>query len=280
MSNLPRSPKEAATIKAWKLARRAAKKRKKVGKSANKESYPCEAQIRALGAAMTKPHFSFIAAAHRKYAYGSVFSSLSANAHIKFEVVFVGPSPPVEQMPGNFKYIQTDAKPAECLEIAARNSVGNYLVVGSDNLMFSDFFLNKLYTYTLRLSNYEVVIGSRIRTAGNVFLDESLVFDENVPNCPVVVMTPTLKKELWTNLGGIDNRFNSCCCSDIDIQMRCYENGMTQFLIPDCSIERIKYPQDAPEVFSSDRKFLNSLWVKEDGTMSKQRLSPVEKFSM
>ena len=108
------------------------KKRKKVAP----EAYPCEAAVRTMGQAMTAPYFSFIA--HARESYMACYSSLAGTAHIAFEVVFVGPNPPVEGMPDNFRFIQSNAKPAQCLEIAARNARGKYLIPGWDDMDFSD----------------------------------------------------------------------------------------------------------------------------------------------
>lgn len=250
--------------------------RKKKKQKKAPEAYSCEAAVRAMGQGMTAPYFSFIA--HARESCIACYSSLAGTAHIAFEVVFVGPKSPMEGMPDNFRYIQSDAKPAQCLEIAARNAKGEYLIPGWDDMLFSDYFLNKIFVYTMRTKKFEIILGSRIQqTRGGPdpqsFLDASLVFDESIPNSPVIVMTPVFKRELWSSLGGVDSRFESSF-AEIDLQMRGRERGMTPFIIPDCSV--VKTDSHLPS--GEERQLLNSLWVTSDGRVSKSRLSSVSSF--
>lgn len=78
-------------------------------------------------------------------------------APVPFEIVFAGPNPPEEQMPDNFRYIQTNVKPAQCAEIAARYAVGEYLITAADDYSYSDNYLRKMYWYIKRFDMNRVI---------------------------------------------------------------------------------------------------------------------------
>ena len=65
---------------------------------------------------------SIIATAHRPANWLAICDSFVTECKIEF--VFVGPNPPVDIRPENFKYIRSRVKPAQCVEIALRNAVG------------------------------------------------------------------------------------------------------------------------------------------------------------
>ena len=270
-----------AACKANKIARKMASagpsQKKKRKKKIAAEAYPCEAAVKAMGANMTSPYFSFIAADEGS-SVEALCGGFSCDAHVPFEIILAGSNPP-EQMPANSRYIQTNAKPAQCLELAARNAVGEYLIIGTDDVNFSPYFMNKLYVYTLRLLLFDVVVGSRLQGKNDVgFLDDKMVFDENVQNSPVIVMTPTIKRDIWNSLGGVDARLHSSLSAGLDMQVRCYERGMTPLLIPDCSVSKTDLVESL-QLEASNRALLNSLWITKDGKMSRTRLSPVEPFT-
>ena len=85
---------------------------------------------------MSKPVFSLIAPAIRSDFYKRVYDSVSKGNKIPFEIIFVGNNKPKIKMPDNFHYIYSNVKPAQCLEIAARNAQGEYLIPLADDEVF------------------------------------------------------------------------------------------------------------------------------------------------
>ena len=229
-----------------------------------------------------QPVFSVVFAAVRYQLYRSFYDSLASGTNVPFEIVFVGNAPPRERMPANFKYITTNVKPAQCVEIAARNAQGKYLLLFSDDEVFSPNFLNRLYDYTLRLDMDKVLITFRYKFSGTM-RDAQLVFDSDMVTSSFVGLAGCFRRDLWNQLGGVDNRWTGCY-GDMDMQMRFYEYGMRPFLTPDCIIEELP-PSLAPlqkmklyyRCGDSSRSLLMSLWTK-DGKPSKKRLLPVASF--
>ena len=202
-----------------------------------------------------------------------------------FEIVFVGPSPPTQKMPDNFRHIVSDATPCQCVEIAVMNAVGEYIVPLSDDVTLSDGYLNKFYNYIQRFDRDKVLISSRFWVErADKFGDDGLMFDGGMPTVPVMGVCPAFRRDLWIKLGGLDRRFHGTFC-DMDMQMRFYEYGMQPFITPDCWINEIVQTSRAEKkktLFSlhgaDARRLLNSLWIV-DGTISPVRLSPVEPFT-
>jgi len=229
---------------------------------------------------MSNPLFSIINPAIREDRYEITHQSASWLSKVPFEIVFVGHNPPKKAMPANFKYIETNVKPSQCLEIAARNATGDYLIVTGDDLTFSKHYLTRMATYVKRLEDRKVFITSRY-SLGGVIHDDYFAYDMNVPTSPIIGCGIVVKRDLWHEIGGVDRRFVSCF-SDTDIQMRLYEEGYSIFITPDCIVDEL-IPVDMRTLFRksgrSERKFLNSLWVNDKGFISKKRLSPVESFS-
>ena len=75
--------------------------------------------------------------------WGSLHHTLSQN-DVDFNLCFAGPYPPVEPLPGNVKYIQTNVKPAQCYFIAANNTTGDYIMPVSDDIILSPGCLDEM----------------------------------------------------------------------------------------------------------------------------------------
>ncbi len=246
---------------------------------------------------MDKPIFSIATASRRNQYYKWFYGTVAQDTDVPFEIVFVGPNPPLEPMPDNFKHIYSTATPCQCTEIAIRNAVGEYVLSIGDDHEFSNGFLDKLYGYTQKLDTDKTLISFRFQLrspAAQWYGDNGLVFSGDIPTSPVVGIGPTFRKDIWMKLGGLDKRFHSTLC-DLDMQMRFYEYGMRPFITPDCSLVEV-WKGDGPfkekgwnvpthhncslllNHYAPAQKLLNSLWVK-DGAMSKTRLAPVERFT-
>lgn len=228
--------------------------------------------------------FSIISAAKRTYAYEDCYSNLADQQDIPFEMIFVGPNPPKNKMPDNFKYIKTSVKPSQCLEIAARKAVGEYLLVGGDDLVYPPNFFERLNNYTLRLDTDKVIISFRFRCRNEV-ADAGMIYKLDMPLSPVIGVAPAVRRDVWNKLGGLDRRFFGSW-ADMDMQMRCYEYGMNPFITPDIIIGEKNYYKKEKKRQSllhrsgkTGRVIINSFWVHQNGSMSKKRLLPVQSFN-
>jgi len=234
---------------------------------------------------MSKPKYTFIAAAIRDYYYKDFYDSVAVNNKIPFEIIFVGPNPPLEKMPDNFHYIKTHVKPNQCAEIAARNATGEYLIWTSDDLRYMDGFLNRLDQYNCRLDDDKIYIAFRATIQGH-YVDAGLVYDLKKPLSPIIGFSGLFKKDIWHALGGLDKRFFGSY-ADVDMQLRFAEQGRTIFIPPDCIFNELKPRKQESKrtllsyrcTVSQARPLLNLLWGEVNSTTSKRRLLPVQSFS-
>ena len=94
---------------------------------------------------MSDPIFSIIAPAIRPENYKRFYHYISQDTKVPFEIIFVGHKPPTEFVGENFNYIYSRVKPAQCIELAAREAKGEYLIPSCDDCYFSEKFLDKFY---------------------------------------------------------------------------------------------------------------------------------------
>ena len=188
--------------------------------------------------------FSIIAPAIRENLYKRFYDSLAGSRGVRdrsqtsFEIIFVGFSPPKEQMSSNFGYIYTKVNAVQCWEIAAREAQGEYLILAVDDCLFSRRFLDRIYYYLNRLYMENTLIGTRYQTNG-VFYDKILTYSGRIQNAPVLPSTCAFKREVWTELGGLDRRFPGAFCN-ADMILRFYERGYNLFIAPDCWLNEIR----------------------------------------
>ena len=229
---------------------------------------------------MGKIKFSIIAPAIRRNYYKTFYNSLNKDNNISFEIIFVGFSPPKKKMPSNFKYIYTKVNPAQCWEIAAREAEGEYLILATDDCLFSPKFLNRIDFYINRLWMERSLIGGRYQTNG-IFYDNILIYSRKIKNSPLLLSFAVYKKEVWNKIGGIDRRFSGAFCN-ADIMLRFYEIGYVPFIAPDLWVNEIRNDSIKSSLWKrtgkQGRKMSDSFWIK-DNLIVKKRLKPVISFN-
>ncbi len=230
-----------------------------------------------------KPFFSIIGTSIRNSVYMDFYNSISNGSKTDFfEIIFAGPNEPIEKMPKNFHYIKTGVKPGQCLEIAARYATGEYLIPSPDDFRFEPDFFNRLYRYTMRLDRDRYLISFRHRYSGCKPRDERLIFSNKIPNSPVAGSSGCYRRDLWSEMGGIDKGF-IFGATDIDMQLRFFERGLGLFILPDLIFTEISIDNQPSclwrKVGKQDVKTLFKFWVDENINVSKKRLFPVESFN-
>jgi GT2 family glycosyltransferase len=230
---------------------------------------------------MSKPIFSLIAPAIRSKFYERVYNSISFENDIPFEIIFVGHKNPDKKMPQNFHYVYTKVKPAQSLEIAARNASGDYLIPVSDDLLFSEGFLKNTLKY-IEEKGKDVFITYRLAINGEMKDDwiHLLSVDKKIEYTPLGA-TGVFDRKIWHKLGGIDKGFYYAF-SDSDLQLR-FRETRDIFITPDCWINESrdahKGSRRASKIISmkSERIFFNKFWVKNNKFVGK-RLEKVIPF--
>jgi GT2 family glycosyltransferase len=238
---------------------------------------------------MITPLISFLCSSIRIHNWERIYTNLSEENNIPFEIVFIGPHSPegIYKLPDNCKFIQTSVKPSQCIEIAARNAMGEYLIIMQDDIILDKHFLNKVGKWMSKLNMKDTLIGFRYNyvrdsTYGNKYSTYNIIPDDDSLQFFGVFtagVNPMFKKEIWHKLGGIDRRFDYTWC-DIDMIFRFYEYGFHPFLTPDCIMVEVRLHKKS--LFYSSVKqageLMNSMWLKNN-VFSRNRLLSVESFS-
>ena len=226
------------------------------------------------------PKISIFASAHRPQNWMNLYKSIGDN-QVDFELVFVGPNPPDYQLPKNFRFIRSFVKPAQCTEIAARNTTASLIMDIADDCEFvTPQPLDKLYNFYRTCNSDKVIVSSRMMTNGedqSHFAHRFLVKDDSGLLIPVCGL---MSKKLYHDLGGIDRNFVATMWP-LDIAMRVHGLG-GRVVLSDVYINEDRNRSAGSnlcnEYWERDRVFLESLWMT-NGKVSLDRKSSIEPFS-
>lgn len=230
-----------------------------------------------------KPYVSFIAPAIRNLYYEDFYNFIKeTNNGISFEVIFVGNVMPLKTMPCNFKYIYSEESPSKCLEIAAINAKGEYLIPCSDDCIYSPQFICLLWNWKKRDNMSKSLL--TWRRVENGMIDDSLLnFPEKLDKNIFIGNGGMFDRYTWHKIGGIDSRFSFTHYAVIDMQLRFYENGYNPYCVNVCfSLNRAVEDKNNNRLSNSeinlvDYEFLKKMWIK-DNSISSKRLDSVISF--
>jgi hypothetical protein len=245
------------------------------------------------------PIISVVAPAIRENYYARFCESLQQTAPkvtcdgdtdpIPFEIVFVGSKPPTGNMPDNFRYIETNVKPAQCAEIAARYAVGEYLLTAADDYLYSENYLRKMYWFSRKINMDKAIFLNVFRgTPRKTKRGQKIRVIEwcsfwPYPETPLTHPNLMVKKKIWHELGGLDKRYQTIFY-DVDFQLRCYESGMVPFIVPECLVSEhdLVHSDGQPRLTlrdssQSQHDLTTSLWC-ENESFSPHRLSDLQPF--
>ena len=231
---------------------------------------------------MTEPIMSMISSAVRTEYWEELYYSIDDENTIPFEMVFVGNVRPDFDLPDNFIYIYSEAKPIQCFEIACRNAKGKYVMTTQDDLTFPPWSLFNLYKYVLRMRDPDrVMVTPRYHDKLTGEINPNFMFFSCTDrHAPIIGIGTVMSRQLWRDLGGLDRRFHSLF-ADLDLQLRMYQVGVHPFIAPDVVIRERphdKYPR-LVSIDHSDRQILDSFWMCPGNVTSKERLVSVESFT-
>jgi len=226
-----------------------------------------------------------------------LYESLASN-EVSFEIILVGHRAPEFVLPENFHFIYSEVKPAQCAEIASRYTVGEFIMNTTDDIVFSEHALDKMVEMHRNYDCEKIMISCRYVLDGKDLTDEAAYFWWGIPQSPRMPAGGLIRKSMWTQLGGIDQRFTALCW-DLDIAMRLYEIGGAVGLCKDVWVEEVESKRRlyADVGAPVDRPLLDWLWIRhtappkgmdsspwihhkheEKGVLSRTRLSPVVPF--
>lgn len=167
------------------------------------------------------PKISFCASSIRPNLWANMYNSLLDNT-LDWEIVMVGPNQGVSPGP-KFKYIYATVKPAQCYEIAFRNSLGELISWTADDAIYTPRAVDIMYNFYKSMGNDKLVTAFRTIEDGRDITEAHRFIGRN-PNAPRMAPFGVINSKLFHNLGGYDKRF-LCGQSENDVVMRVLEIG-------------------------------------------------------
>ena len=227
------------------------------------------------------PRIAITASAYRPQNWMDLYRSIGEN-DVEFELVFVGPNPPNYELPKNFRFIRTDVKPIQCMEIAARNATADLIIVNfTDDCEFvGSRPLDRLYETYKSHNQGKVILSCKYMLDGEDLSHALQRFDTTDPSSPVMPLAALMSRKLYRDIGGMDRNFKAVY-GDLDITMRVYALG-GRVVMSDVYINELLSKRWGSilcgEFGEHDRGILNSLWTT-NGQVHFNRAKPVEPFS-
>lgn len=221
---------------------------------------------------------TLVASAIRTQRWMKFYDSLKEN-RIKYEIVFVGDVRPNFLLPSNFKYIYSPVKPAQCYEIAMRESEGELVHLTSDDAVYAPKALDVIYDYYKSLNTNKLVVGFNCIENGSPTSNGHTI---GVKGTPIMYPFPVINRQYLKDLGGYDHRF-IVGQGENDLIMRIYEDGGIGRLCKGATIF-VEHSQSHDENtkirkwYPESRNFLEKCWFI-NGNVSNKRLIPFEPFT-
>ena len=224
---------------------------------------------------MNNPKLSLIGPAIRPLGWQKFVEGLYNN-DVDYEVIFLGPNPPVCALPNNYHYIETNVKPAQCYEAGVRISKGELIMLIVDDTQFiEDHPLDKLVTF------YESFNDSRIVVS-------CMCMFMNVPSVPCQHIYGNSKllpswvglrsKEYYYKLGGLDSRFLASYVV-MDLDLRVWKDGGRVVLSSVYCNEDYTQSTLWTESCPLDDPIMQYLWLDEHKNIKQQRTLPIIPFT-
>lgn len=224
------------------------------------------------------PQISLFASAARPKFWQRLYSSLLKNT-ITFEICFVGPNPPSYDLPDNFHYKQSNTKPAQCYEAAARMCQGILIGWIADDFDYNHPAARSPQALDIIWKNYEMslhdyndnkTILSQITIEDYSKYGMSLDWNNHRlvhgdMTTPMMAPAGFMNRELYNQMGGFDKNF--ICGQHVnDMAMRVMQKGGRVIPVHQSTVY-IQHSQcHDTYTFSSglehDRHFLESCWTR------------------
>jgi hypothetical protein len=233
---------------------------------------------------------SIIIPSVRDYRWKNIIENFSSTK-TDYEIIVCGPCNPVDLGP-HFRAIQTNVKATQCIEIAVRQSRGEYLFFASDDTDSSTNMLDVFITHRLSYGEDLVILSPTFKQLGKPFPPEAHRFPSSTgkysPGTPTIPIGMFISRKDWDTIGGIDKNFVKGFW-DLDVAIRCWALGGKVIVLSDVFINEIL--PDLPHTAAAnvnashhkDLPYLWSLWtdtpVLVDGKININRLKHFEPFS-
>ena len=216
---------------------------------------------------MDSPVISIIMPAIRVERWRKMYFNLISMNKVPFEIICVGYNRPKFKLYPNFRFIYSKVKPAQCMEIAAREAKGELLLTYGDDFMSSPGFLPILYEQSLDvdMDNNLIKIKEYLDDFSEMPLERKFkamfkALKEGEKQDIGKLML--IKRSVWMNLGGLDKIFHGSLY-DVDLRNRfIIQGGNILFNNDVIVLEKKELGKGLwfSETGKSDLRILRKLW--------------------
>lgn len=207
---------------------------------------------------------SFIAPSHRTHLWNTFFDSIITN--LDFEVIFVTDKiPQTNEIPKapNFKWIYSEVKPAQCFEIAYRQSIGEFIIWTSDDFIYAPYALDNVYNMYRSFYDHKVIISFDVYEDGveQTIRCHKLPWDDNIQ----LSTTALINKQAIEEVGGYGDINFVCGHTECDLIMRIIANGGRSYVCPiamayEPHLAFHKEEQNFATTWQQELDYFKSLW--------------------
>lgn len=187
------------------------------------------------------PELTIFQPAYRVERWAEYLKSIEASCQRHtYEVVFCGPKHPITPLPFNCKFILDKGSPARCANIAAQNSDGELILLGSDDALFLPNLLDEMLDAYNNWIDISSIRGKVHRWVMPIRYGENHTWMPpeywrlhhhptlRGPGIPDHILTLNVlcSKTYWIEMGGYDcENFNTCNWGGHDLNLRFLNDG-------------------------------------------------------
>ncbi len=219
-----------------------------------------------------------------------------------WEIVAVGPNPPITNLPDNFRYIKSTLKPCQCYAAASYFCKGDVIGWTTDDAYYRRDAIDNIMSAYSSHDRFVICTQMTIENGKNVSHEHHLF--RNCKDTPAMAPMAFMSRELFWKTGGYERHFISGQAEN-SILMDAYALGGYIVNVPNSVVginheevhggflNKIKYRLGKNSFrtgYFNDRRYLEECWVKEGygtynektlahGTVSLTRLLPHHPFN-
>jgi len=227
-------------------------------------------------------HFSLVAPSIRPHLWERFCNSL-LSSKLNWEVIFVGPFPPISQLPSNFRWIEATCKPSQCTHIGFMEAKGEIISLTADDTIYfspnENNSIDNMYNFIKNYKGSEFLNPLKLAYGFRMFEDDfcaetSLThyinFVSEPKTTPLLYPYFAIYRDFYSELGGYDSRFITGQAEN-DLQLRiAYHYGNSKGTL--CSTAMVWAQHSSHdnkgkfrEYHAQDSATLKKLWRNQEG---------------
>lgn len=226
--------------------------------------------------------FSLIAPSIRPHLWEQFYNSLK-HTKINWEVIFVGPLPPVKDLPSNVRWIKSTVKPSQCTHIGFLEAKGEIVSLTADDAQYfspnTKSAVDNMYDFMKNFPTDTSYNKDRIAYGFRMFEDcfcaetshtHYLIPPDNYNTQPLLYPFFAIYRETYLEVGGYDNGF-ICGQAENDFLLRVAKNyGCTKNSLCPTAMVWANHNDHSNsgkfrEYHAKENAYLKQLWLSFDG---------------